>query len=125
MEKIAMKKILIIEDDLISRLAFSITLENYFSVDSASDPDKIIALFRQNSYDFVLMDINLGTDQLDGIQLMKILRQQFPGKTSTFIALTAYAMSGDEERFLENGFDHYLSKPVDFPLLKDFLNSIC
>lgn len=58
----------------------------------------------------VLMDINL--PDIDGIEVTKQLKQQAETANIPIIALTANAMHGDRERFLEAGCDDYLSKPV-------------
>lgn len=72
---------------------------------------------RENSYDIVLMDI-----QLPGINGIEAMRQiKTIDSTLPVIAVTAFAMVGDEEKYLKAGFDCYLSKPFD---LDDLQNSI-
>ena len=68
----------------------------------------------ENTYDLILMDIQL--PGMDGVTTMKKIR-----KTSNqwipIIALTAFAMKGDEEKYLEVGFDDYVSKPINIGAL--------
>ena len=65
----------------------------------------------------VLMDINL--DDMDGLAVTHAIRawEQKQQYHQTIIALTAHAMSGDRERFLNAGMDDYLSKPLNIDLL--------
>jgi CheY-like chemotaxis protein len=61
----------------------------------------------------MLFDINLPGDW-DGIKLLKTIRKKYPEyQKIPFIAQTAYAMAGDKERLLKEGFDSYLAKPID------------
>ncbi len=61
-------------------------------------------------YSLVLMDISLGKG-ISGVELLKNLRTIPSYKNVPVIAVTAHAMVGDKEKFLESGFDDYLSKP--------------
>ncbi len=65
------------------------------------------------SFDLILMDIQM--PKLDGITATKLIREreQITGDHIPIIALTAHAMEGDKERFLEAGMDGYLSKPLN------------
>lgn len=61
----------------------------------------------------MLFDINLPAPW-DGLKLMQQIRREMPEYNQVpFIAQTAYAMTGDRERFLEAGFDDYIAKPVN------------
>jgi PAS domain S-box-containing protein len=64
-----------------------------------------------NAFDLVLMDIQMPV--MDGVDALKVLREQerLSGKHLIVIALTAYALMGDREKYLKMGFDGYLSKP--------------
>ena len=108
--KIPGKKILIVEDDEISRKATSYHLRKYFQVDIAMNGNEAIDLFSKNDYHLILMDINLGIGK-NGIEVMKEIRKTDKGNTIPVIAITAYANFGDRESFLSAGFDNYISKP--------------
>lgn len=109
--------ILVVEDDRMNRMVLKKMLVNISQLDLAPDGEEAIKLVRQMAtngtpYDVVLMDINLPAPW-DGVKLMKQIREDFPEyRKRPFIAQTAYAMSGDRERFLDAGFDDYISKPV-------------
>jgi len=118
------KKILIVEDDDISKKAMSLHLKNYYQIDSAKDGKEAIELFLQNDYQLILMDINLGIGK-NGIEVMKEIRKTDKGKTIPVIAITAYANFGDRESFLSAGFDNYISKPYQpDDLLRNIMDTI-
>jgi CheY-like chemotaxis protein len=74
-------------------------------------------------YDALFMDHMM--PEMDGIEATQIIRTQIPGdyaKTLPIIALTANAISGNEEMFLQSGFNSYISKPIDIMRLDTVLN---
>ena len=82
--------------------------------------------YKKQDFDLILMDINMPI--LDGISAMKqikILEKNTNSKKTPIIALTANSIAGDKERYLQEGMDGYLSKPIEFDklvsILRDFL----
>jgi CheY-like chemotaxis protein len=69
-------------------------------------------VLEQNSFDLVLMDIQMPV--MNGEEALRELRRRVQGTTrhQPVIALTAFSLRGEKERFLENGFDGYVSKPL-------------
>ena len=103
-------KILYVEDDAVNAFVICKMLEAH-RVDVAENCEACFKRVAETEYDLVLMDINLGDSEYDGIYCMKELRKR--GYASKpIIAVTAYAMFGDRDRFLKEGFDDYYSKPV-------------
>lgn len=86
---------------------------NAFRVDLAPDPFTALEKLQSYKYDLVLMDINLGDDELDGVELLHRLRKMEDYQHTPVFAVTSYAMPEDRSRFLELGFDRYFSKPVE------------
>lgn len=92
-------------------------------VDTARDAETTLSLAQRLAYDVMLLDINLGTAR-DGIEVLQELRA-LPGYQHTpVLAVTAYAMPSDRERFLGAGFDAYLSKPFTEQQLHQTLNQV-
>ena len=69
------------------------------------------------------MDINLGTQET-GVDVLHRIRERAAYRTTPVIAVTAYALPGDRERFLEEGFDDYIGKPFTRQQLFRLLDSI-
>jgi CheY-like chemotaxis protein len=104
------KKALIVEDNPINmELVMEILTANGISVDGAVDGEEAIEKVKKETYDLVLMDIEL--PGMDGVDTTKIIKSKH--KNLPVIALTSYAMKGDRERFMAAGFDDYISKPID------------
>jgi len=88
--------------------------------DTALDADAALALAQRQLYDAVFLDINLGGAR-DGVDVLGELRM-LPGyERVPMVAVTAYALPGDKERFLAAGFDAYLGKPFTPEQLHDVL----
>lgn len=113
-------KILIVEDNPLNRSLLKMMLKNKVTLMEAEDGASSIVFARNNKFDLILMDINLG-EGIDGIETMYQIRK-IPGYMNVPIfAVTAYAMPGDKERFLKEGFDEYLQKPFTKELLLDLM----
>jgi PAS domain S-box-containing protein len=116
-------KILFVEDDLDSQELVRVICRDRYLLDIVNDGNKGIIKAKQINYDLILMDINLGLG-IDGIDAAKIIRKLSHYKNIPIVALTAFAMEGDRNEFLENGCSHYLSKPFTIKSFRDLLNSI-
>ena len=108
-----MKRILYVEDDEINAFILTKFLETDFDIAVAPDGEQCLSLLQQQHYDLILMDINLGKGKMDGVQTMKKLKELPEYQDTPVFAVTSYAMPEDQEKFLQEGFDAYFSKPVD------------
>ena len=83
-----------------------------------------LATLEQQSFDLVLMDIQMPV--MSGNEALKMIRARELGTTNHLpvIALTAYSLRGDEERFLSEGFDGYVSKPLEIAALIDEMKRV-
>jgi len=89
------------------------------SIDTADDgPEAIEKIKNGNVYDIIFMDHMM--PEMDGIEAVKIIRDL--GYTHPIIALTANAIGGQSEIFLKNGFDGFISKPIDIHQMNSALN---
>lgn len=105
-----MSTVLIVEDNERNRRLFRDLLHFHgFSTFEAATGLEGIALALEQQPRVVLLDIQL--PDLDGVQVLERLRAQ--GFAGAIVALTAYAMKDDLARFVDAGFDGYISKPID------------
>jgi CheY-like chemotaxis protein len=111
-----MPKILIVEDNAENRDALSRRLERRgYSIIVAMDGRAGVTMTQQERPDMILMDLNL--PDVDGWEATRMIKADPQTATIPIIALTAHAISGDQERALQAGCDAYHSKPVEFARL--------
>lgn len=113
-------RILIVEDNPVNMELFMDILSSAeYECMHTVDGEEAINIATREQPDLILLDIQL--PGMDGITVGRILRSQEATKNMKLIALTAYAMKGDKEMFLEKGFDGYISKPIK---MKEFLVAV-
>jgi two-component system cell cycle response regulator DivK len=105
------KKVLVVEDNELNMKLFNDLLEaNGYQVIQTRDGLSALDLARQHRPDLILMDIQL--PEVSGIEVTKWLKEDDELRTIPVIAVTAFAMKGDEERIRAKGCESYLSKPI-------------
>ena len=106
------EQILVVEDNEKNMKLFRDVLQatGYRTLEATSGI-RAVELATEHGPDLVLMDIQL--PDVDGVETLRRLRVDDRTASIPIVALTAQAMHGDRERFLNAGFDGYLSKPVD------------
>ena len=120
--------IFFVEDDRMNRIVLKKMLTKVGICTAAIDGDETLNIIEETInnnkiFDIMIFDINLPAPW-DGIKLMKEIKKRWKQyKNVPFIALTAYAMSGDKERFIEAGFDNYIPKPVNKARLINMINN--
>jgi two-component system, cell cycle response regulator DivK len=87
----------------------------------ARSGEEAIALVRSERPELVLMDIQL--PGMDGVEALRELRRSGELVATPIVAVTAFVMKEDRERFLGAGFDGYLEKPVDIRALRSLVDS--
>ncbi len=113
-----MKPILIVEDnDKNLKLARDVLEASGFRTLAAADGPTGVALAATHHPDVVLMDIQL--PGMDGVEALGELREDDRTASIPVVAVTAYAMKGDEQRALDAGCDGYVTKPIDTETLAD------
>ncbi len=116
-------RLLLVEDEEINRMSARLTLERMgHQVTTANNGAQALELLKHGSYDCVLMDVQM--DVMDGVEATRRIRSGEAGAVNQrvpVIAMTAYAMQGDREKFLGIGMDDYLAKPVKVAELKQAL----
>jgi CheY-like chemotaxis protein len=93
-------------------------------VDTAANGHEACDAFHRQNYDVILMDVQM--PEMSGIEATVAIRgaERHTGQHIPIIAMTAHAMKGDRERFLESGMDGYISKPIVLKELTDTLEKI-
>ncbi len=110
------KTVLVVEDNDINMRLFHDVLEaDGYTVLQAKDGTEGWRMAREHRPDLILMDIQL--PGLSGLEVTKRLKADETLKSIPVIAITAFAMDGDEERILEGGCDAYIAKPISVPNL--------
>ena len=84
-----------------------------FALDQAESGYEAIELVKENKYDLILMDHMM--PEMDGVETMHIMRTQYAEQVAgtAIVALTANALVGAREEYLQNGFEDFLSKPFE------------
>ncbi|MGA9291736.1 MAG: PAS domain S-box protein [Ignavibacteriaceae bacterium] len=109
-------KILIVEDEILNASVIKLMLQNKFYIEVAKNGEKALELLKNKDYDLFLMDINLG-EGINGIILTKIIRKISKYTKTPIIAITAYAMRGDENECISAGCNDYIVKPFGREIL--------
>ena len=105
-----MKTIAVVEDNADNRLLLGALLGELYRIVEYEDGIDALAGMRRQPPDLVLLDISL--PGMDGSEVLRRLRAEPALRHLPVIALTAHAMAGDRERFLAQGFDDYVTKPI-------------
>jgi PAS domain S-box-containing protein len=104
-------RILLAEDNLINqKVALQILRVLGYRADVAQDGEEVLQLLETQSYDLILMDVQM--PNLDGLEATRIIRLRYPDRNIRIVAMTANAMSSDRDNCLTSGMDDYLSKPI-------------
>jgi PAS domain S-box-containing protein len=122
-EEFSRPRVLSVENDPSSVKIIQYFLKNLCTIEHANTGEDALKLLKKNKYNAIMMDINLGTG-INGLEAVKEIKK-FPHCQDTpIIAVTAYALQSDKERFLKNGCSHYLSKPFDRRVLVEIISDI-
>lgn len=116
------KKLLIVDDNKLNLKVASKILQNFnFDVETSNSGFECIdKINNQNKYDLIFMDIMM--TEMDGVETMKKLKNM--SLSTPIVALTADAVEGSRERYLEEGFDDYVAKPIDQMTLEETLSKL-
>lgn len=115
-----MKTVLIVEDDMINARVFSkiLTKRGGLAVKHTENVDEVMQIAESGEVDVILMDVSLSHSvyqgkPVDGIRITQMLKANDNTAQLPIILVTAHAMDGDRENFLQqSGADGYISKPI-------------
>ncbi|KIL99292.1 Chemotaxis protein CheV [Paramagnetospirillum magnetotacticum MS-1] len=105
------KSVLIVEDnDLNMKLFNDLLRANGYETIQTKDGREAMDIARKHHPDLILMDIQL--PEISGLEITKMLKNDAELKSIPVIAVTAFAMKGDEEKIREGGCEGYIAKPI-------------
>lgn len=120
MNGLKMKTVLIVEDNDLNMKLFHDLLEAHgYNTIQTKDGMEALSLAREHMPDLILMDIQL--PEVSGLEVTKWIKEDETLKSIPIIAVTAFAMKGDEEKIREGGCEAYIAKPIS---VENFLNTV-
>ena len=114
---------LYIEDQVDSQILFRVQMKDLKNIQFATSFEEALPLLDSNVFDFIIMDINL-QGEYNGLDALKIIHQIPKLQNIPVIAVTAYVLPGDKEKFIATGFTDFISKPIFRDKLVESLKKI-
>jgi len=108
--KIQQENILIVEDDLLSAFVAEKILQKHFNTFTVKGGYEAIEVMEKQNFQAVLMDINLGDDNMDGLRAMRLIKNNPKHKRVKIFAITAF--SDAREWYIKQGFEDMFMKPL-------------
>lgn len=116
------KTVLIVEDNELNMKLFHDLLEAHgINTVETVDGRNVLELAREHKPDLILMDIQL--PEVSGLEVTKWLKDDEELKSIPVIAVTAFAMKGDEQKIREGGCEDYISKPISVTRFLEVIDS--
>jgi two-component system cell cycle response regulator DivK len=114
------KTILIVEDNELNMKLFNDLLEAHgYNTLQTRDGREVMSMTRKHRPDLILMDIQL--PEISGLEIAKMLKADDDLNTIPVVAVTAFAMKGDEQKIRSGGCDGYIAKPIS---VNNFLQTV-
>ncbi len=110
---------LYVEDQIDSQILFKVQMKELKLVEFAISFEKALPLLQARKYDFIVMDINL-QGEYNGLDALRAIQKMPEYRNIPVIAVTAYVLPGDREKFIAAGFVDFITKPI----LKDKLEAV-
>jgi two-component system, sensor histidine kinase and response regulator len=107
------RRVLVAEDSIVNQKLATALLKKYgHTVVVANNGKEAVSRLARESFDLVLMDVEM--PEMDGVEATAVIRvkEKLTGKHLPIIAVTAHAMTGDREKYLQAGMDDYVTKPI-------------
>jgi len=114
---------LYIEDQVDSQILFKVQMKELNAIKFAVSFEEALPLLDSHTFDFIVMDINL-QGEYNGLDALKIIKKMPAYQNIPIIAVTAYVLPGDKEKFIATGFSDFISKPIFREKLIDSLEKI-
>lgn len=104
------KKILIVEDDAVCANLMKMYLLKSYDITVAHTGEEALELLSEDKFDILILDINL-PGGMSGVEIAHIVREMEVYQKTPLVAITAFSLPGDQQRFLESGFQCFVEKP--------------
>lgn len=112
--------ILLAEDNMVNQKLALLTLDKMgYQMDVAANGYEVLDALARQSYDLIFMDVQM--PEMDGVAATHEIIDKYGSNRPVIVAMTANAMEGDRERFLEEGMDDYISKPISIEAVRRML----
>jgi PAS domain S-box-containing protein len=116
-------RILLAEDNAVNQKLATLTLKKMgYGTDVAGNGLEVLTALERQSYDLIFMDIQM--PEMDGSDATKAVIEKYGDKRPVIIAMTANAMEGDREKFMEDGMDDYVTKPINLKVIQNVLKKV-
>lgn len=116
-------KLLLVEDNKLNQIVVKFSLKRFgYDIVTANNGFEAIEEFKQNDFDFILMDVMM--PEMDGLEATKQIRLLENGQNIPIIALTADVITATENKCMECGMSAHMSKPFEVGKLFDILKSL-
>ena len=115
----AKTNLLVEDDDISMRMETDVLEVHGYKVLQSVDGKDALQLARDHRPDLIIMDIQL--PEVSGLDHLRALKADDALKDIPVLAVTAFALRGDKEKFLGEGFDGYMAKPISLPLLLEMI----
>lgn len=102
---------LYIEDQLDSQVLFKVQMKELKSIQFAAGFEEALPLLEKDRFDFILMDINL-QGEYNGLDALRLIHKMPKYEKIPIVAVTAYVLPGDKEKFIAAGFNDFIAKPI-------------
>ena len=113
LNKIDLSKLrcLYIEDQVDSQILFKVQMKELKEIKFAVSFEEAIPILDSDSFNFIVMDINL-QGEYNGLDALKLIQKMIGYENTPIIAVTAYVLPGDKEKFITAGFNEFIAKPI-------------
>lgn len=102
---------LYIEDQVDSQILFKVQMKGLKEIKFAVSFEEALPMLESRTFDFIVMDINL-QGEYNGLDALRIINKMPSHESTPVIAVTAYVLPGDREKFIATGFNDFVSKPI-------------
>jgi two-component system sensor histidine kinase BarA len=122
-QKVPIKVLAVDDNDANLKLINELLLEQVTDVITATDGTQAVELCRHEKFALIFMDIQMPV--LDGISALAIIRQQTLNEHTPIIAVTAHVFGEEKDKLLDNGFNSFITKPIDEAMLHHSIYEYC